>query len=406
VAQRNDQVFQLSLTEIAFTIAFLLLLLLGYLVYKEQSERQAAEAELAKVQAAESATAALAAAKSELSTTLQGAGVANPDEVISKLIDAEQMRAERDQLRQRVDDLDAQLTALTELKAQLEQAAAAGRPDVTQDTVLSALILRDQIRAAVEQSVQDAPKKADTSLQPQPPQQSTPLAATEPDSSKPSDSKSAPPPAPSTKVPRSASRAMPDRQVMEAVRRALATTAELRRQLKEKLDRDLQSGREGQTVQEIVTAARSFGELAKGGRNPEVITKENADLRGQVAFLKNRLDARGGRDYPPCWADESGKVEFLFSVEVRPDAVVVASAWPAHREAAARALPGIDDVLAGPHSNQAFVSKIQGIFNWSRTRDPECRHYVRLRSSISDAVQSDRARLMVENYFYKVEVRR
>jgi len=376
VARRNDQVFQLSLTEIAFTIAFLLLLLLGYLVYKEQSDRQAAEAELAKVQMAERATAALAAAKSELSATLQGAGIANPDDIISKLIDAEQVRAERDHLRQQLDDLDAKLTALTELKAQLEQAGAAGGPDVVQDAVLSALVLRDQIRADVEQSAQDATKT------------------------------SAPAPDPSAKVPSPASRAMPDKQVMEAVRQALATSAELRRQLKEKLGRDVQPGREAQAVQEVVAAARSFGELAKGGRNPEVITKENADLRGQVAFLKNRLDARGGRDYPPCWADESGKVEFLLSVEIRPDLVVVAPAWPAHREAAARALPGIEEALAGPHSNQAFVSKIQGIFNWSRTRDPECRHYVRLRSSISDAVQSDRARLMVENYFYKVEVRR
>jgi hypothetical protein len=64
------------------------------------------------------------------------------------------------------------------------------------------------------------------------------------------------------------------------------------------------------------------------------------------------------------------------------------------------------DVLAGPHSNLTFVSLIQGIFNWSKSQDPECRHYVQLKSSISDAVQSDRARLMVENYFYKTEVRR
>ena len=50
MAQQNDQVFQLSLTEIAFTITFLLLLLLGYLVFKEQTERLAAEAKLEKVQ--------------------------------------------------------------------------------------------------------------------------------------------------------------------------------------------------------------------------------------------------------------------------------------------------------------------------------------------------------------------
>ena len=388
MAQRNDQVFQLSLTEIAFTIAFLLLLLLGYLVFKEQSERLAAEAALAKVQSAERAASALNTAKAQLSAQLQSAGASNPDEVISKLVAAEDVRAERDQLRQRVDDLDAKLTALTELKKQLEQAAASRRPEVTQDEVLSALALQEQVRDAVEQSLAEPPKPASAQ-------------ASSTTASKAASASQATPGAPAP-----VNKATRDKQALAAVRQALTATSELRRQLKEKLDKELVAGKEGQTVREVVAAARGYGELAKAGQNPETLKKENSDLRGQVAFLKNRLDARGGRDYPPCWADESGKVEFLFAVEVRPDSVVVSPAWPARREAAARALPGIEAALAGPHSNQAFVSKIQGIFNWSKTQDPECRHYVQLKSTISDAVLSDRARLMVENFFYKVEARR
>lgn len=394
MAQRNDQVFQLSLTEIAFTIAFLLLLLLGYLVFKEQVERQAAEAELAKVQSAERASAALNTAKSELSTQLKGAGVTNPDEIISKLVAAEELRAERDQLRQRVDDLDAKLTALTELKKQLEQAATSLRPEVTQDEVLSALALQDQVRAAVEHSPVQPPI---------PPS----AQASSPTGAKPVSELQA---AASASVPAGTfapvGKAVRDKEALAVVRQALLATSELKRQLKEKLDKELPAGKEGQTIQEVVAAAKGYGDLAKAGQNPGAMKKENSDLRGQVAFLKNRLDARGGRDYPPCWADETGKVEFLFSVEVRPDSVAVSPAWPARREAAAKALPGIDAVLAGPNMNQAFASKIQGIFNWSKTQDPECRHYVQLKSTISDAVQSDRARLMVENYFYKVEARR
>ena len=49
---------------------------------------------------------------------------------------------------------------------------------------------------------------------------------------------------------------------------------------------------------------------------------------------------------------------------------------------------------------------MQGVFDWSRSQKPECRHYVALRSTIADAVQSDRARLMVERFFYKSEVPR
>ncbi|WP_454741355.1 hypothetical protein [Cupriavidus necator] len=383
MAQRNDQVFQLSLTEIAFTVSFLLLLLLGYLVFKEQNERLAAQADLAKVQTAQQAAAALDAARSSLANALQGAGVSSPDEVITKLISADQARAERDRLKQQVEDLDAKLTALTELKEELERAAKASRPGVTQAEVMSALALQEQVRTAIEQASAASSAKPTTTLS------SSGVRA-----------------AAAVEGKTASERASRDKGAMDIVRQAIATTAELRRQLKDKLDRDLKIGQEAQTVQEVVAAAKGFGDLAKGGQSPEAIKKENSDLRGQVAFLKNRLDARGGRDFPPCWADESGKVEFLFAVEVRPESVVIAPAWPSRRESAAKALPGIDGALAGPHSYQAFASKIQGVFNWSKAQDPECRHYVQLKSSISDAVQSDRARLMVENYFYKVEARR
>lgn len=362
MSQRDDQVFQLSLTEIAFTITFLLLLLLGYLVIKEQSERQAAEAALARLQSDSQVTRALQEAKAQLAA----AGSGNLDDVITKLVDAEQLRQERDQLQQRVADLDTKLTALTELKELLEQAAASQRRDIAQEEVLNALALQDQVREAVEQAYDSQPASGAT---------------------------------PANKAARNG-------QALEAVRQALATANEFRQQLKKQLDRDLPVGMERQTVQEMVTAAKGYVAITTSGQSPESIKKENSDLRGQVAFLKNRLDARGGRDYPPCWADENGKVEFLFAVEVRPGSVAVAPAWPARREESARALPDLAAALAGPHSNPDFVSRIQGVFNWSKSQDPECRHYVQLKSTISEAVQSDRARLMVENYFYKVEVRR
>jgi hypothetical protein len=407
VAQRNDQVFQLSLTEIAFTIAFILLLLLGYLVFKEETARKVAEAELAKVQSAEGATAALDAARVAIKATLQGTGVGSPDEVITKLIAVEDVRAERDRLKKRVEDLDAKLTALEELRRRLEEAGRAGRPDMTSDEVTTALALQDQVRKAIEDAESTPPAGPASAVQP----------AGKPASAAASASGAAP--ATATKATKeaaaasspvdagsSASRTRRDADALAKVRQAIAATGELKKQLKAQLNKDLPPGQEAQTVREVVSAAKGYGELAKAGANPEQIRRENSDLRGQVAFLKNRLDARGGRDYPPCWADETGKVEFLFSIELKPDTVVVTPAWPPGRETAARALPGIAEVLVGPHSNQDFVNRIQGIFNWSRRQDPECRHYVQLRSSIADAVQSDRARLLVESFFYKTEIRR
>ena len=336
----------------------------------------AAEAALAKVQTVESATAALNSAKSSLASELQKKGSPNPDDVITRLIAADEVRAERDRLKQQVEDLDAKLTALTELQNKLEKAAKSDRPDVTKEEIASALVLQEKILKAFEKELPEnalPPEKGTTGE----------VASSIP---KPKEGRI--------------------KETLERVTQAIAATSELKKALKKQLDKDLVAGKESQIVQELVSAAKNFGEMAKGGINPEAIKKENSDLRGQVAFLKNRLDARGGRDFPPCWADESGKVEFLFAVETRPDSVVVTPIWPARRETAARALPGMEEVLAGAHSNHAFVTSIQGIFNWSKKQDPECRHYVQLKSAISDAVQSDRARLMVENYFYKVEARR
>lgn len=365
MAQRNDGVFQLSLTEIAFTLAFILLLLLGRLVVAEQKKRASAEDALAKVQSFERAMADLDAAKSTFLVNLRSEGVRNPEDVITKLIEVEEVRGERDLLRQQVHDLDAKLTALEELQEHLEKVAQATRPTITRDEVSAALAFQGQVRKAFED--------AEGSLPHQTRQSASPMAR---------------------------------KETLEKIKRAITATGALNTQLKAQLNKDLIPGQESQTVRDVVAAAKGYAELAKTGVNPEQVKKESADLRGQVAFLKNRLDARGGRDYPPCWADETGKVEFLFAVEVKPDSVVVNPAWPPRREAAARALPGIDDILAGPHSNQTFISRIQGIFNWTESQDPKCRHYVQLKSSIPDAVQSDRARLMVEGYFYKSEVRR
>jgi len=362
--KRQDQVFQLSLTEIAFTITFILLLLLGYMLVKSQKDLETMRKQLDALPSLIDAELGLKEAKNQLSHALQGAGLRNPDEAISKLMAAEQAKAENTRLRKRLEELDKELTALTEVKEKLEAAVKAKRPDATMDEVVSAMALQDAVRKAVE----GRPGQGGTQNSP----------------SKTWDTTSA----------------------LAEVQRALKTSTELRRQLKEKLDKELPEGKERETVQDVVDAASSFASLNRSGANVKVLQKDNADLRGQIAFLQNRLNANGGRDYPPCWLNAAGKIEYLFAVELRPDGVAVTPAWPSSRDADARALPGIDAMLAGPFSYTEFESRVRSIFDWSRKQSPECRHYVQLKSTITDAVQSDRMRLRVENFFYKSEIRR
>lgn len=370
MATRNDQVFQLSLTEIAFTVAFILLLLLGYVVFKEQSDRLAAEERLSDIQSAARASESLNTAKADLAAELKRAGVSDPDAVITKLVANESVAAERDRLKKRVEDLDERLTALSELQAKVHDAAQAEQPEIIKQEAVRAL----SFTAKAERLLRDA----------------------KPVLSSPAKTKNMQPPP---------TKASQD-ELLDQMKNELGLAQDLRKALKRQLKPNLHPGEEAEAMKSAISAAERYAELGQGGRGVDSIQKENSDLRGQVAFLKNRLDARGGRDYPPCWADETGKVEFLFSIELGSGSITVSPAWPRRRDSVANEIPGVTAAVSAPVSYQQFAGVVQPILDWSKKQDPECRHYVQLKSSISDAVQSDRARLMVENFFYKVEARR
>jgi len=118
--RRDDPVFQLSLTELAFSIAFLLLLLLGLRISQAQAERDSALRTLAHSEDARAAAADLEHARGELERALREAGSTDPEALLSKLVASEDARAERDRLRRRVADLDARLSALQALLARNE----------------------------------------------------------------------------------------------------------------------------------------------------------------------------------------------------------------------------------------------------------------------------------------------
>lgn len=403
MAQRNDQVFQLSLTEIAFTVVFLLLLLLGYLVFKEEAERKAAEDALKQVQGLERATAAFEKAKGELTVALQAGGATNPDEIIKTMLRAEDVTSERDRLKREVDDLDDKLRALTALQEAVNAAGGGAKEEGVSSEVGRALVLQDKLRRAM-QEVNAAAQAASSAEQAASAVQNAKQAASAAPASSASSSATAktPPTPPMT----ARAKEKLDSDIATSVPQALKTQAALVRQAREQLGVDVKPGGEEQAIKDLVRVAKAYGGSGKGGRGFDSVQKENADLRGQVAYLKNRLDARGGRDWPPCWADEQGNIQFLFNVDLRPDTVTVTAAWPATRDADAKGLPGVAELMASPLTFQEFRAKVQPVFDWSKRHDPQCRHYVYLRNSIPDATTSDRARLMVEDFFYKSEVRR
>lgn len=380
MAQRNDQVFQLSLTELAFTIIFILLLLLGYLIFSEQRESRSIRAKLVAMQRDQGLAAAMEKARDTLAATLKDAGVPDPNAVITKMIAVEDVRAERDQLKQKVADLDAKLTSLIELSEKIKEAAKMARPDATQEQVDSAMALQAQVKRAMD---------SELALPASPPLAPTSSSGVSP--VRPASRATSATAAPSQKRPKDAS---------EYVKQAIAVTKALKEQLKQQLDKELPPGQETKFIESLVAASKRINDAPDGDPSKTI-----EDLRGQVKFLEKKLGGHGGRDFPPCWVDSNAKIQYLFLIETKPDAIVVTPSWPPTREADARDLPGMAEVLSGsPHSYNDFFRRIQGIFAWSKQHNPECRHYAQIKSAIPEAVQSDRVRLQVENYFYKYEI--
>lgn len=135
------------------------------------------------------------------------------------------------------------------------------------------------------------------------------------------------------------------------------------------------------------------------------LSKENTDLKGQVVWLKNKLNANGGRDYPPCWAEEvSGKPQYLFIINILSSGFQIDSAWSESREHDASLLPGISSVLDHSiYSIDSFRERVAAINKNSIEKN--CRHYVKLINRVNDLQFFNKHRFAVEEFFYKYEIR-
>lgn len=126
-----------------------------------------------------------------------------------------------------------------------------------------------------------------------------------------------------------------------------------------------------------------------------------ADCSAQNLNCSRRL-AEEGMGYPPCWADATGRPEYLFRVELRESTIEVVPTWPSHRIDEAGQIPGVADLAGRSVGVNEFGPLAQPILEWSQAQAPECRHFV----TVEDAPDMSKAAfkenlLTVEHYFYK-----
>lgn len=353
MSTKNDQVFQLSLTELAFMIIFILMLLLGMMVVRTVKENNELKAAAASEQGAQSKTDVLNQVTSVLKAKLEAIGQKKPDEVISKMVLAAEAQAETGRLKVLLEEKDKEVTALTEIEKALAEVPKSQKAEEAKAIIVQALLTMAELQKALQSKKDDAGDK------------------------------------------------LTGPQIIDKVRELQQAQRQLAQALKVN-----ENELSGATIDKLVKDATAYGDLARSDANPLALKKANSDLQGQVSYLQHKLDARGGMDFPPCWADPAtGKIQMLFYVELIENSVRVTPDWPASRQLDAMTLPGMDVVLSKQSYGYAeFLQAVRPIYDLSQSKT--CRFYVRMKNEITDAVQSDRKRRMIENSFYKLEMRR
>jgi len=288
--------------------------------------------------------------------------ISNPDEVISNLVTESMAREEIARLKKLIEDQEERITALNEVQQVIDRVAGEqGDSSLIQKHIEQALMLAKEVKDKLEQhlEINEDKVKLDDMKQ-------------------------------------LADHTLKNLDMLYNIENIINDNTAISelpgKDIPEKIDH---------LVQEYI----AFNANKNDSSNPLVLRKENTDLKGQIQFLKKRLEANGGMDFPPCWADENGKVQMLLTVELRENDLSVSRAWPDSRDQDAWSLPNMKAIMASPMTNYAsFLRSVKPISDMSRQQN--CRHYVRIKSMISDAVASDRRRLSIEDYFYKVEIRR
>lgn len=347
MSQKNDQVFNLSITEIWMVLAFLLLLLTGWQVWKLTNDKRSLEQKIAGLGEFRDREKAVDEATNALKAKLKHLGIENPDEIIAKLVDASKARDESERLKVLLTQKDELLATLAPIDKALEESGSSDKGQDAKRLVLETLMSYEQLKRLVIDPSKDV---------------------------KPTD-------------------------VVKRVQELSATEALIKDGLK------TESTPSNEQIQQMVKDAAAYADAERSGLNPITLQKANSDLKGQVQYLNNRLNRGKGGDLPPCWVDSAGKPQMFLTVFLKDDNLTFEPAWPSSRLTDAQALPGFDELMAKTtRGYEDFIRSTYAIKALGERN--ECRYFVRLTSQIQSAPISDRRRIQVESNFYKIETRR
>ncbi|MGD7037241.1 hypothetical protein [Methylotuvimicrobium buryatense] len=342
IPPRGDSIFQLSLTEIAFSLIFILLILLGWMYASTDRKYKEVNEKLEKLQTLDTYKDQL----ENFENQLKEIG-ANPDEIISKLIENTKIISESVELKSKIDEQDEQLTQLVNIREMLEELKEKSDNDITDKELAAAIELVSNLSEKIPDIKKDEKKNlSEENI----------------------------------------------KRIQEQALNALELMQYLEKSYFDKFDQSI----DREKLQKIARTLIESSDIN--------YARELSDLKGQVAYLQNRLSSGPGRDHPPCWADENtGRIEYLFDIVITQEGLVVDKAWPEHRNSEALDLPRIKNVLGKVVSKGKFINETIEIFNISKKK--ECRHFVILKNRVNDLTYFNAHRFAVNGIFYTYEPR-
>jgi hypothetical protein len=364
----GDSVFRLSLIGLAFIFICFLLIVFSRLYADADVARTEALSRLDRFQqegALPLTQQVFESTQKELQTQLSELGV-NPEKVIHDLLDKSKAEAELATERKRVQEFSVQLAGLTETRKILTQASRNPVLDgKSVETLASALDLRTRL------------------------EQELLLTPHDPNATGLSDG--------------------------EIASRALAAI-NFKRNIETLVERELGlpfvPGQEPAWEQWLLSDSTLFRSTLTGlaastaGNAPRGAGSEDSNaLHGQINFLRARLETHNDKTTPPCWFDNAGRVQFLFTIELLPRAsnhVTVKSAWPPARETTARTIPGVDQILT--LRNQTYESFRDRARKVARHSGPQCRYSVQVIDRLNHGMRSERIHKELETLFHLVNL--
>ncbi|PJG82908.1 hypothetical protein [Caviibacterium pharyngocola] len=332
--KRNDSVFQLSLTEIAFMLIFILLLLLGWMYFLERDKAEHFKQELQQV---ENKLNEYSDDRKTVSEVLQLLKLrnANPEEIIFELESLLENSKEIERLKEKLTNQDETLTALSEILAE-------GKHNKDE------LVQKLQEVVGFRERIIEHLKEADLQI---------------------------------------------NVNDLNAIEKVLQDSIVLNKQLESMIPENINQ-EDRQLFTENLLQQLTHQDM-----------RDNAMLKGQVQFLRKKLrDANGGRDYPPCWAnEETGAIDYLFRIDILNNGLKVTPAWIPERAEDAANIPNLEKLINKVHSRGQFQALTNAIL--VESNEKQCRHYVRMKNNVNNLSLFNNSRYTIENVFYKLEIR-